>query len=158
MGFQVSRPLATVFLLAAVACAAPDRPIRAGLHIGEPLENREVLAFSPVRSNPLPYLEQTLLVEATVNAVCQNKGCWMQVGDGNQTAMVRWEAGCGGKYTFPKDAMGERVLIQGSFYPKAISPEDAEHLQEEFGGALRVPEQTYEFNASAVVMLDRRAP
>jgi len=146
----------TLLWLATASCAATNGSLPAGLQIGETVESREVLPFAVVRSDPSRHLEQTLLVEATVNAVCQNKGCWMQVADGDQTAMVRWEAGCGGKYTFPKDAMGERVLIQGSFYPKTISPEDAEHLQEEFGRGLRVPEQTYEFNASAVVMLDRK--
>jgi len=149
-------PIAALLWLTVASCTATNAALPAGLHIGESIESREVLPFGSVRSDPSRHLEQTLLVEATVNAVCQNKGCWMQVGDGEQTAMVRWEAGCGGKYTFPKDAMGERVLIQGSFYPKTISPEDAEHLQEEFGRGLKVPEQTYEFNASAVVMLDRR--
>ena len=154
----MSRFIAVVTLLwlSVASCAATNGSLPNGLHIGESIEKRTVLPFVAVRSDPSRHLEQTLLVEATIGAVCQSKGCWMQVGDGDQTAMVRWEAGCDGKYAFPKDAMGERVLIQGSFYPKTISPEDAEHLQEEFGRGLRVPEQTYEFNASAVVMLDRK--
>jgi hypothetical protein len=67
---------------------------------------------------------------------------------------VRWESGCGGKHTFPTDAVGKRVLIQGSFYPKTISAADAEHLAEESGGKLDVQREGYEFNASAVMILD----
>ena len=138
-----------------VSCSTTGGPAHPGLHIGQPLQDRETLSFTAVNAAPSEHLEQTLLVEAEVKAVCQKQGCWMQVTDGESTAMVRWEAGCGGKYTFPKDARGERVLIQGSFYPKHISPEDAEHLQEESGGDLVVLLETYEFNASAVVMLER---
>ncbi len=65
------------------------------------------------------------------------------------------ETGCGGQYSFPKDGAGRRILIQGSFYPKTISPEDAEHLQEEAGRPLEIPLEGYEFNASAVLVLGR---
>jgi len=68
--------------------------------------------------------------------------------------MVRWETGCGGKYAFPAEAVGKQVMIQGSFYPKTISPEDAEHLQEEAAEGVVIPTETWEFNASAVVVLE----
>jgi len=95
-----------------------------------------------------------VLVEATVEAVCAKKGCWMKVADEGRVAMVRWEAGCGGQYKFPMDAVGKRVLIQGSFYPKSISAEDAEHIAEEAGGKVEIPREGYEFNASSVLILE----
>ena len=151
------RALHLTLLLACAACATTSRaPGVPGEHYGEPLQPREVVAYSVVERAPAEHFEQTLWVEATVTAVCQKAGCWMQVEDGGETAMVRWETGCGGKYAFPRDAAGKRVLIQGSFYPKTISPEDAEHLAEEAGGDVVIPEQTWEFNASAVVVLAGR--
>ena len=143
----------SLLLLTCAACKTTVN-IPGGTHFGEPLEPREVLSYAVVSTAPSDHFEQTLFVEATVVAVCQNAGCWMQIEDGGETAMVRWETGCGGKYAFPKDAAGRRVLIQGSFYPKTISPEDAAHLEEEAGGAINIPEETWEFNASAVVLLD----
>ncbi len=149
-------PLALLGLVAACAtgssASAPD-----GERIGEPLENREVHQLSEIQAEPSKYFNQTLWVEAQVEAVCQSMGCWMQVKDGGETAMVRWEEGCGGQYQFPKDAVGERILIQGSFYPKEIAKEDREHLEEEAGQDVKIPEKGYEMNASAVVMLDRKA-
>jgi hypothetical protein len=66
--------------------------------------------------------------------------------------MVRWESGCGGKYAFPYEAIGRRVLIQGSFYPKEISEADAQHLESESGGT-PIPRRTFEMNASGVIVV-----
>jgi hypothetical protein len=145
--------LVPLLVLALVACSStPTLP--KGDVIGEPMQPRESYRFSVVDAEPAKFFEQTVLVEATIKAVCQSKGCWMQIEDEGKTAMVRWESGCGGKYAFPFDAAGKRVLIQGSFYPKKISAEDAKHLEEEAGGKLDIKREGYEFNASAVMILD----
>lgn len=141
-------------LLFAAACATNQAP--PGEHIGEPVKNIEVQSLAHVAAKPEDHFNQTLLVEAKVKAVCQSMGCWMQVEDSGYTSLVRWETGCGGKYAFPKDAAGERILIQGSFYPKELSTQDAEHMEMEAGKELALPEKGYEFNANAVVLLDRK--
>jgi len=143
-------------LLFVAACATQGETPK-GLHIGDALQPRPIHPLAEVQAAPQDYAKQTLWVEATVQAVCQSKGCWMQVADGDETAMVRWETGCGGKFAFPKDAAGERVLIQGSYYEKEIAKADAEHIESEAGGTIEVPEHGYELNASAVVLLDRQA-
>lgn len=140
--------------LSLVACCA-TAPVPPGVVVGEPVVERPVEAFAVVDANPEAYFDQTLLVEATVSAVCQKAGCWLQVEDEGRTALVRWETGCGGRYKFPSDVVGRRIVVQGSFYPKTISPEDLQHLQEEGGGDLEIEAEGYEFNASAIVILDR---
>ncbi|MEM7205917.1 MAG: DUF4920 domain-containing protein [Planctomycetota bacterium] len=143
-------------LFALGACATQRDATPPGLHIGAPVQKLQIQRLAAVQSEPAAHFERTLLVEAKIAAVCQSMGCWMQVEDGGKTTMVRWEAGCGGQYEFPKDAAGERVLIQGSFYPKIIAKEDVAHLQDEAGKDVTIPEEGYEMNASAVVLLDRR--
>jgi hypothetical protein len=140
-------------LLLGAACAATE-PLPPGVVVGEELRPRPVVAFATVDADPTAYFERTLLVEATVTAVCQKVGCWMQIEDQGRRAMVRWESGCGGKFAFPAEAVGRRVLVQGSFYPKSISAEDAEHLAAESGGRLVVEREGYEFNASAILLLE----
>ena len=142
--------------LAAGACASSSftASLPAGTQIGLPIEARPILHFAVVDAAPENFLAQTLLVLGKVKAVCQQKGCWMQIEEDGHVAWVRWETGCGGKYAFPKDAAGKRVLVQGSFYRKKISAEDAEHLAQEAGGKLEVAADTCEFNASAVRILD----
>lgn len=141
-----------LLLLALAACVTPA-PLPPGQPIGEPIVRQDALRFALVDADPTAHFERTLLVEATIVAVCQKVGCWMQVEDGGRTAMVRWESGCGGKYAFPPGAVGRRVLIQGSFYPKSISEEDAAHLEEEAAEGVVIPREGYEFNASAILVL-----
>src|SRR5262245_58433342 len=148
--------LCALALVAACSSTASEAapPLPKGAAIGEAMVPRKVVRFSVVDETPASFFDKTLLVEGTIKAVCQKKGCWMQIEDEGRVAMVRWESGCGGKYAFPKDGAGKRVLIQGSFYPKTISEGDAEHLEEEAGGKLSIPREGYEFNASAVMILD----
>lgn len=143
-------------LLICTACANVSQTAPPGTHIGEPLQAVEIETLSTVQSEPADHFNKTLLVEAEVVAVCQMKGCWMQVRYDDHKAMVRWEEGCDGKYAFPMDSIGERVLIQASFYEKVIDPADIEHMESESATPLDIPEEGYELNASAVVMLDRR--
>lgn len=139
--------------LVLTACQATSK-LPEGQDFGEKLEARTIHKFALLDAEPAKFFNQTLLVEGTVKAVCLKKGCWMQIEDQGRVAMVRWESGCGGKYAFPMDSAGKRILIQGSFYPKQITAEDAEHLQEEAGGKLELKLDGYEFNASAVRILN----
>jgi hypothetical protein len=150
------RPFALSALLALLAaCSSAPAPVTLppGERLGEEIQPQPSVHFAVVDATPSKFFEKTVLVEATIKAVCQKGQCWMQIEDEGKTAMVRWETGCGGKYKFPKDGAGKRVLIQGSFYPKEISPDDAEHLEEEAGQKLGLKLDGYEFNASAVLVL-----
>jgi hypothetical protein len=144
------RLLACLLLLAACASTSSLPP---GEHIGERVEPREIVHYAAVDANPPAFLEKTILVEAKVVAVCQNAGCWMQVEDGGKTVMVKWFTDCGGKYAFPKDLAGKRVLIQGAYHPKKMTAAEIEHRSEEAGKQLAVPADGYELNASAIVVL-----
>jgi hypothetical protein len=146
------RSLPLVLLLLS-ACVVPPR-LPPGEAIGELIVRQDALRFAVVDANPSAFFERTLLVEATVTAVCQQMGCWMQVEDGGRTALVRWESGCGGQYAFPPGAVGRRVLIQGTFYEKTLSEEEAQQLEQEAAGGVVIPRQGYEFNASAILVLD----
>ena len=158
----MKNPLLPVFpaLLSAVclamiagACSTtPELPD--GRPIGEPIEAQPIVAFSVVDADPTPFFDRVVLVEASVLAVCPNAGCWMQVEDEGQTAMVRWETGCGGKYMFPLELTGKRVVIQGSFYPKTLTEEEVTHIEVEAGGKLDIEREGYEFNASSILVLD----
>ncbi|MGQ0721707.1 MAG: DUF4920 domain-containing protein, partial [Candidatus Eiseniibacteriota bacterium] len=112
--------------------------------------------LAAVLAEPAKYFEKTIVVEATAAAVCQSKGCWMTITDGEaEPIWVRWSSGCGGQYAFPKDAAGRRVLVQGSFYEKEIAPADAAHLAAESKGLVAedIAGKTYEMNATAFVLL-----
>lgn len=145
---------------AAVAVENPALPPDA-VRIGDAITvDTAPVTLAQVRANPSAYFEKTLLVEGTAAAVCQAKGCWMTITDGQgEPIWVRWSTGCGGNYAFPKDAAGRHVVLQGSFYPKEISPADAEHLAQESGTlkAEDIAGQTFEINATAFVLFPGEA-
>lgn len=150
-------PLRVLLVLASMACATtPEIP--PGKVVGEPLEAREIVPLATVHADPSAYFERTVLVEGTASAVCQKSGCWMQIEDGDCRVMVRWESGCGGKYAFPPDAAGQRVLVQGSFYATELSEEDAAHLASEAPEGTTIERTGYEMNASAVLVIGLPSP
>lgn len=146
-------PFSAFALIVLFACQSQST-LPNGHHIGREMEPRQAVRFSVVDASPKEYFDKTVLVEARIKTVCQTGGCWMLVEDAGRTARVRWETGCGGEYTFPKDGAGKRVLIQGTFYPKTTTAEEREHLEEEAGHQLTIPVEGYEFNASSVLVID----
>jgi hypothetical protein len=148
-----SNPIVVLALGLALACASrPTLP--PGEVVGMEMQPREIVHLSVIEAKPEPYLNKTLLIEATVVAVCQHSGCWMQIEDRGSRAMVRWEGGCGGEYAFPKDLQGRRVLIQGSIYKKTFTEMDAEHIQAEADREIRIEREGCEVNASSVLRID----
>lgn len=146
--------LAALALTVTFSGCSTTHELPQGRVIGEAIQPQETHRFAVVDAEPAKFFDKTVLVEATVQAVCLTKGCWMKVEDQGKVAMVRWEAGCGGQYAFPVDMVGKRVLIQGSFYPKKISEADAAHIQEEAGKKIEIPLEGYEFNASSVLVIE----
>jgi hypothetical protein len=149
-----SRTLLAILVSLLASCATGRLP--SGAVVGEAIETRKIQRFSVVDATPEAFFDRVLLVEAEVVDVCRQGHCWMQISDRGKTALVRWETGCGGQYEFPEEAIGRRVLIQGSFYPKELSPEERENLVAESGGELRIRPDNYEFNASAILIIDER--
>lgn len=128
--------------------------------IGEPIQAGEPVKLAAVQADPTAYFEKTILVEATAAAICQARGCWMTITDGEgEPIWVRWSSGCGGKYAFPKDAAGRRMIVQGSFYEKEIDAAAAEHLaaENETIDKDAIVGKTFEMNATGCVVLPAEA-
>lgn len=152
----MNRRLIIVLVLASTSWAAcvATQSLPSGHRIGEAMHAQGAHRLSVVDSSPEDFFHKTVLVEATVSAVCQNMGCWMQIEDHGSKAMVRWETGCGGKYAFPKNIVGKHVLIQGSFYSKHIDEADALEIEGESSGGVVIPREGWELEASSVLILD----
>jgi hypothetical protein len=99
--------------------------------------------------------------EAPIQAVCQTKGCWMEVAlDSNVTGLVRFK-----DYAFfvPMDASGELARIAGSVQKKELS---VEWLQEQARdanepdsvvAAITKPEVRLTIKASGVALPQKEA-
>jgi hypothetical protein len=93
--------------------------------------------------------------KSEVNAVCQNKGCWMRVDVGEDEAMVKFK-----DYGFfmPKDIAGREVIVDGVAFVEEVSVEEQKHYAEDAGkspdevAAITEPKKTLSFISSGVLI------
>ena len=72
-------PFVLSALLLAACHSTPTLP--KGQAFGTEMKAQETHRFAVVDAAPASFFNKTVLVEATIKAVCQTKGCWMQVED-----------------------------------------------------------------------------
>lgn len=72
----------------------------------------------------------TITLTATVSEVCQVKGCWMILVDGDTKVRVTFK-----DYAFfmPKDLAGKKVVVEGVLTEEVLSEKDARHYAEDAG-------------------------
>ncbi|WP_034044271.1 DUF4920 domain-containing protein [Wocania ichthyoenteri] len=95
-------------------------------------------------------------IVATVNKVCQAKGCWMTLDLGDkEEVMVKFK-----DYAIfmPKDIEGKEVIINGKAYVKEVSIDEQRHYAEDEGksaeeiASITEPKKTYSFEADGVLL------
>ncbi|MEP3837062.1 MAG: DUF4920 domain-containing protein [Algibacter sp.] len=93
---------------------------------------------------------------ATVNDVCQAKGCWMRLNlDNENEVMVKFK-----DYAFfvPKDIKGKQVIVNGKAFVTEVSVDEQRHYAEDAGksaqdiAAITTPKRTYSFEADGVLV------
>ena len=99
------------------------------------------------------------VVKGKVAAVCQMKGCWMNIVSDNPSkpeTMVKFK-----DYGFfvPKDMSGKTVLMKGHGYMEMTSVEELRHMAEDAGKskeeieAITSPKEEFKFLATGVIMI-----
>ncbi len=122
-----------------------DAPIKKVSEVLSMLETNEVV--------------EPVTVEATVESVCQAKGCWMNLyEDGSEDKMffVKFK-----DYGFfmPMDIAGRKVVVQGKAYKELTSVDELRHYAEDEGkteeevAAITEPVEEYKFMATGVRLL-----
>ena len=77
-----------------------------------------------------PSKTNVVRVSAKISEVCQNKGCWMILTDGNASMRVTFK-----DYGFfvPKDISGKIIIAEGLVTEEILTEEDARHYAEDAG-------------------------
>ena len=75
-------------------------------------------------------VESPLKISGVITEVCQARGCWMILVDGNSHARIFFE-----DYGFfvPTDTSMQRAVLYGTLSEQVLSHEAAEHLAEDAG-------------------------
>jgi hypothetical protein len=71
----------------------------------------EAVALSDVAKNPGAYTNKTFTTTGTVSAVCQHRGCWMEIKDDKGEAHIKM---AGHSFFVPRTASGKKARVQAT--------------------------------------------
>jgi len=153
-------PLARlVFLLAVLLGSNPALaadPLPAGQDFGAGLTLSDPIPLTELLGDPERFEGRPVLVRGRVSDVCQKKGCWTILRDGEAHVRVRFH-----DYGFflPKDCSGEEALVEGLVKLELLSEAKARHYAEESRNgdpdAVRGPQREIGFVATGVRLVGR---
>lgn len=139
----MKRALALAACVAVAACTdarsdmpAGDGPLLAGTEYGEPLTLTELTPVSTILEAPDAWLGKRVLVKGMVVAVCESRGCWMDIASDREFEKIQIKVD-DGVIVFPLSARGKEALVEGVVeelqltYEQAL--EEARHKAEEHG-------------------------
>ncbi|MFT5583843.1 MAG: hypothetical protein ACI9VR_001427 [Cognaticolwellia sp.] len=141
---------------AAAVAEEPATPVNAEgwKHWGEDFKVEEITSASALLSDPASFQGKTLRVEGKIGDVCQAKGCWLVLADGDMTMRVMMKDH---SFNVDKDIAAQSCQIEGTVTVRELDPEFIEHLASESENPDAMPEKhnaqdgkVYEFEAVAV--------
>jgi len=130
-----------------------------GVHFGETIDTSGAISFENLLSQMASADSVVTKVTGTVSAVCQTKGCWMNLvsaQDTTKTEMFVQFKDYG--FFMPKDLAGKNVTMQGKAYREVTSVDDLKHFAEDEGlsaeeiAKITEPKTELKFMASGVVV------
>jgi len=116
-----------IAVLGLVLVAASD-PLPDGDDFGAAFRLTSPVSLVSVLADPDAFKENPVLIRARISDVCQRKGCWTILREGEQTVRVRFK-----DYGFflPKNISGREALVEGVVTIRTLSEREARHYEEE---------------------------
>ncbi|MDR7121056.1 DUF4920 domain-containing protein [Rheinheimera soli] len=103
---------------------------------GAAVDKTRLVEVADILAKPQSYLQQQVTVKGTVEAVCQKKGCWMQLSAGKNQPTFRIKVK-DGDMVFPVSAKGKTAYASGKLDPIEMDLESSReylaHKAEEQG-------------------------
>src|SRR5512145_438918 len=104
-------------LLLTTTVPAKDAVMRT---FGKPLSSKKALSLQEALQQPSKYRNQKVLLEGKISDVCQMKGCWLMLSDGERAIRIKFE---GYSFFVPKDSRGKKVRAEGLLRQETLSEE-----------------------------------
>ena len=157
--------LAMVFFL---ACNNGPKPVEIitkdgtkAQSFGEKITMQGAVAYDDLLSKMDSQDSLAIKVKGNVSAVCQAKGCWMNIvsQQPNQPEMFVKFKDYG--FFMPKDIAGRDVILEGYAFREVTSIEELKHYAEDEGkskeeiDAITEPVEELKFMASGVLLLEK---
>ncbi|RLE22966.1 MAG: hypothetical protein DRJ61_07895 [Acidobacteria bacterium] len=99
---------------------------------GEGVTLEKAVSIEKLLASPADYLGQEVRVDGTITAMCQKRGCWMQLtNDKGNGVRIKVEDGV---IVFPATSMGHTASAQGVFEGIPVAAQAKKHEGEEHEG------------------------
>jgi len=128
-------------------------------HFGDSITPDEAISYEELVGMMKQADEMNVKVKAQVTAVCQTKGCWMNVASKDSTVTdTMFVQFLDYGFFMPKDLAGTDVVMVGKAYWSETSVEELRHYAEDDGqtkeqiAAITKPKRELKFEASGVVI------
>lgn len=97
---------------------------------GSEVQLKETTKLPDVVKNPKEFAGRKLRITGTIQNVCQKRGCWMNIKEGDATTMVKFA-----EYAFfvPLDVAGRTVTIECTASEKDITEAMRRHYAQDAG-------------------------
>src|SRR5262245_1251513 len=115
-----------LLLLLATSASSPTADSK---RFGRPLQGWPTTTLEELLKSPQN--GQQVRLEGRIEKVCQQKGCWLRLSDGERSVLVTFE---GYSFFVPKGSAGQDVTLEGRVRVKPRPPGEAKHLKEEGAG------------------------
>lgn len=103
---------------------------------GEPLSSSsEKVALGELLKSPTKFTDRPIQIEGKVTAVCQNKGCWLELEDEHGMAHVKLGAH---KFFVPKTASGQHAVVEGKVFAQVEKGHCEQEAEEQTGKVAKV--------------------
>jgi len=100
-----------MFCLLSLSLWAKNAGVRT---FGKPLSIKKAVSLQEALQQPAKYQNQKVLLEGKISDVCQMKGCWLLLSDGERAIRIKFE---GYSFFVPKDSRGKKVRAEGATNP-----------------------------------------
>ncbi|MDC0718456.1 DUF4920 domain-containing protein [Nannocystis bainbridge] len=100
-------------------------------HFGAAFALKDAKPLGPILAagkDALP--KDAVQISGTVDSVCQKKGCWMVVKDGDQEARILMKDH---GFTVPMDTKGKPVFVEGTLEARTFTEAQVKHLEKDAG-------------------------
>ena len=112
-------------------CPSPElaAPTTPG-HFGSVFALKEAKPLSTVLASAKDGLKDPVQVSGQIDSVCQKKGCWLVVKDGEAQARVLMKDHA---FTVPMDTKGKPVVVEGTIEARTFNEAQVKHLEKDAG-------------------------
>ncbi|MBA3545467.1 MAG: DUF4920 domain-containing protein [Nannocystis sp.] len=99
-------------------------------HYGAAFALKEAKPLGQVLASAKDGLKDPVQVSGEVESVCQKKGCWLVVKDGEAQARILMKDHA---FTVPMDTKGKPVVVEGTLEARTFNEAQVKHLEKDAG-------------------------